>query len=110
MKYYCPCCGFQTLDSQNSYDICDICMWEDDSFQKQNPFSHYWANHISLSEYQEEILSKYPKDQKEFITDKWIIIPRNESVNFVIQKNIWSVNNNSKWETIKNYIEVFLES
>lgn len=26
----CPCCGYLTLDSHASYDICQVCFWEDD--------------------------------------------------------------------------------
>jgi hypothetical protein len=42
-------------------------MWEDDPFQNKNHFSDYGANHISLFEYQQEILLKYPTNQKEII-------------------------------------------
>ena len=35
VKYTCPCCGYKTLDEEppNTYDICEICFWEDDGFQ-----------------------------------------------------------------------------
>lgn len=26
----CPCCGYVTLPSRGAYDICPICLWEDD--------------------------------------------------------------------------------
>ena len=35
-KYTCPCCGYQSLDSDGDYDICEICFWEDDPYQKLN--------------------------------------------------------------------------
>jgi hypothetical protein len=28
--YTCPGCGFPTLKERGSFDICDICSWEDD--------------------------------------------------------------------------------
>ncbi len=28
--YHCPCCGFPTLHSRGSFDVCAICYWEDD--------------------------------------------------------------------------------
>jgi hypothetical protein len=28
--FRCPCCGFKTLAEQNAYEICPICLWEDD--------------------------------------------------------------------------------
>lgn len=29
-RFICPCCGYPTLDSYASYDICLMCNWEDD--------------------------------------------------------------------------------
>lgn len=26
----CPCCGYPTLDERGTYDICELCNWEDD--------------------------------------------------------------------------------
>lgn len=51
-QYTCPCCGYLTLDSDGHYAICEICFWEDDPFQKMNPYSDGGANHISLAEAQ----------------------------------------------------------
>lgn len=33
MKYACLCCGYKILDERPSgtYEICDICGWEDDN-------------------------------------------------------------------------------
>ena len=28
--YVCPCCGHQTLDERGGYEICPVCLWEDD--------------------------------------------------------------------------------
>ena len=28
--YRCPCCGYRTLDERGSFDICQVCFWEDD--------------------------------------------------------------------------------
>lgn len=30
VRYTCPCCGYPTLAERGSYDICDLCSWEDD--------------------------------------------------------------------------------
>lgn len=51
MKYPCPCCGYKTIDSDGHYDICPICFWEDDPFQKVN-IDEEGANKISLVEAQ----------------------------------------------------------
>jgi hypothetical protein len=29
-RYTCPCCGYPTLEARNSWEICDLCNWEDD--------------------------------------------------------------------------------
>src|SRR5262245_34825945 len=29
-KHPCPCCGYRTLDQRGSYEICELCNWEDD--------------------------------------------------------------------------------
>lgn len=26
----CPCCGYTTLSELNAYEICPVCLWEDD--------------------------------------------------------------------------------
>lgn len=27
----CPCCGFRTFEWRGEYDVCPVCLWEDDS-------------------------------------------------------------------------------
>lgn len=29
-RFFCPCCGYPTLDERADYDICVLCNWEDD--------------------------------------------------------------------------------
>ncbi len=36
VKVACPCCGYQTLDSNADYDICRVCWWEDDGQDSHN--------------------------------------------------------------------------
>ncbi|MEH7657210.1 CPCC family cysteine-rich protein, partial [Bacillus velezensis] len=35
MKYTCPCCGYRTIEEEppGTYEICNICYWEDDEVQ-----------------------------------------------------------------------------
>ncbi|MGM1019065.1 MAG: CPCC family cysteine-rich protein [Bacillota bacterium] len=49
-KYACPCCGYKTLDEEppGTYDICEICFWEDDGVQFANPEFEGGANKVSL--------------------------------------------------------------
>jgi hypothetical protein len=50
MKYTCPCCGYKTLDEEppGTYEICTICLWEDDSVQFNDPDYTGGANNVSL--------------------------------------------------------------
>ncbi|NEW07743.1 hypothetical protein GK047_17215 [Paenibacillus sp. SYP-B3998] len=53
-KYPCPCCGYLTLENipPGTYEICDICLWEDDAAQFYNPDEEGGVNAASLTEYQ----------------------------------------------------------
>lgn len=50
MKNTCPCCGYRTLDEipPGTYEICEICFWEDDNIQFQKPHYVCGANGVSL--------------------------------------------------------------
>jgi len=51
MLYPCPCCGHLMFDQPpGSFDICDICFWEDDVVQLAFPDLAGGANHCSLIE------------------------------------------------------------
>lgn len=53
-KYQCPCCGYDTLDSnEHVYDICPVCYWEDDPFQYEDPDLEGMANGVSLNQARE---------------------------------------------------------
>ncbi len=30
INYRCPCCGCRTLGERGGFDICPVCLWEDD--------------------------------------------------------------------------------
>ena len=50
-RFTCPCCGYRTLgDSPGSYEICQVCFWEDDPVQLLNPAYAGGANTLSLME------------------------------------------------------------
>jgi hypothetical protein len=55
-KTTCPCCGYKTLNSDGNYDICPICFWEDDPFQKENEYD-LGANQIPLIEAQQNYIT-----------------------------------------------------
>ena len=52
--FACPCCGYYTLQEKppGTYEICDICYWEDDPIQFEDPFLDEGANEVSLMEAQ----------------------------------------------------------
>jgi hypothetical protein len=49
-KYFCKCCGFNTLSEfpDGTYEICEICFWEDDNYQTKNPNDAVGPNRVSL--------------------------------------------------------------
>ena len=52
--YPCPCCGHRVfVEPPGSYDICEICFWEDDNVQLRWPDYRGGANVPSLIDSQE---------------------------------------------------------
>mgnify|MGYP003571362099 CR=1 FL=1 len=52
-KFKCPCCGNLTLSEERMFEICDVCGWEDDNVQFDNPDFAGGANFFSLNKYRE---------------------------------------------------------
>ncbi|MBF0313784.1 MAG: hydrolase [Oligoflexia bacterium] len=55
-KYYpCPCCGSLTRSEEEygTFEICDVCGWEDDFAQAKNPDFEGGANKPSLNQAKE---------------------------------------------------------
>jgi len=54
-RYACPCCGFLTLVEAptGTYDICEVCFWEDDNAQFHDPDYEGGANKVSLNQARE---------------------------------------------------------
>ncbi|MCM1235249.1 MAG: hydrolase [Ruminococcus flavefaciens] len=57
-KYKCPCCGNFTLYEKppGTYEICEVCNWEDDEMQFKNPNYAGGANMLSLEDAKKEYL------------------------------------------------------
>ena len=52
----CPCCDAQKVFmGQSTYQICEICGWEDDPFQEQNPDVAGGANAAGLHQAKENV-------------------------------------------------------
>lgn len=60
--FECPCCGNFTRSTEEygSYEICEVCGWEDDPVQALNPDFKGGANELSLNEARE----KYKEDKR----------------------------------------------
>lgn len=52
----CPCCGYKSLEDSSIYDICEICFWEDDIVQFNNPDYEGGANGVSLRQAQKNFI------------------------------------------------------
>lgn len=59
MKYACPCCGYKTLQQEppGTYEICEICFWEDDDVQFNDPDYEGGANLESLRQYHKAFIA-----------------------------------------------------
>jgi hypothetical protein len=70
VRYTCPCCGYLTLSQRGSFEICELCRWEDDG-QDDPHADEVWGGpngRYSLSEARQnfkDYLIKYsPNDPK----------------------------------------------
>jgi hypothetical protein len=50
VKFACPCCGYKTFIKQplGSHDICQVCFWEEDPTQLEDPNLEGGANRVLL--------------------------------------------------------------
>lgn len=46
----CPVCGKYKFYEEDDFDVCPICMWENDEYQNKNPDYAGGANQMSLNE------------------------------------------------------------
>ena len=80
MKYTCPCCGYKSLDSEppGTFTICEVCDWEDDSVQFDDPDYEGGANGYSLRQSQYKYANGYRAryNKPEFEKDpNWSLLP-----------------------------------
>lgn len=66
-RYACPCCGYLTLEESppGTYEICEVCGWEDDHLQFSDPKLRGGANRLSLDEARANFLSHGVSDLDE---------------------------------------------
>ncbi|WP_423222100.1 CPCC family cysteine-rich protein [Ideonella lacteola] len=59
----CPSCGFLMFgEPPGSYEICDVCGWEDDHVQLRYPAMGGGANRLSLAASQQQALKRFPPE------------------------------------------------
>jgi len=61
----CPCCNYRTLKTQDNFEVCPICYWEDNGIIDLDKYSG--PNHMTLGEAKEKF-----KSSKIDNLDKWI--------------------------------------
>lgn len=62
ISFPCPSCGFEVFsEPPGSYEICDLCGWEDDHVQLRFPAMAGGANKLSLAEYQLQAIAAYTR-------------------------------------------------
>ena len=49
-RYKCPCCVENTLSDEGGFELCDVCDWQDDPLQRDDPTDNMGANSLSLNE------------------------------------------------------------
>jgi hypothetical protein len=47
--FACPCCGRKTLEERASYDVCQVCWWEDDGQDNYNAYESYGGPNYGIS-------------------------------------------------------------
>lgn len=65
-EHPCPCCGYLVFDEEpGSYDICEVCGWEDDLSQLRFATTGGGANQSALAECQQQfIATKRPEPDR----------------------------------------------
>lgn len=54
----CPCCGIGMVEDGHEFDVCEVCGWEDDPVQFDDPDYRGGANSMSLNEARAAFKSK----------------------------------------------------
>ena len=57
-KYLCPVCGQYEFAEEDDFDNCEVCAWENDGLQTNDPDFAGGANTLSLNDYRKAWLDK----------------------------------------------------
>nr|DAR92824.1 MAG TPA: cysteine-rich protein [Caudoviricetes sp.] len=47
-KIKCPVCGKYEFEERDDFDICDVCDWSNDDYQRRHPDYRGGGNHMSV--------------------------------------------------------------
>jgi len=68
----CPCCGELTRSEKDygTFEICDICGWEDDNVQAEDPDYEGGANRTSLNQARKNYIeTRYAKPESKHLNE-----------------------------------------
>jgi hypothetical protein len=64
--YACPCCGYAILEKHDSYEICQMCFWEDDGQDDPDADENRGGpNYVSLKEARKNFLTLGSAEKKD---------------------------------------------
>jgi hypothetical protein len=49
IRFSCPCCGYPTLGERGSFEICELCWWEDDGTDDEDAENILGGPNLGLS-------------------------------------------------------------
>lgn len=61
-KHLCPVCGKFQFEKRLSFEICEVCGWQDDLLDEDDPTEETGANEMSLAEYRAKFTSGWRPD------------------------------------------------
>lgn len=94
LLYTCPCCGYAEFsEPPGSYEICEICFWEDDPVQIADPWFSGGANVPNLVDAQQYFL-QYGAMEERFASD--------------VRKPTTSDEKDSSWRMVKPSDKAFV--
>ena len=54
--HQCPCCDYFSLPTRGEYDICNVCFWEDNGIDVDEPDEYSGPNNMALREGRQNFL------------------------------------------------------
>ena len=74
----CPCCGLRYFNNPDFYEYCELCGWQDDPVQRENPSYDGGANIESLNERKKS----WKEDHNVITVEDYLEVELNEKATF----------------------------